>query len=679
MAYSRPSATAADFRTKSPTIGALTTGDLDIYLDEQGEYVPPVAGSIDFHLSGGYVLPAGAAANFTTSDIPLPAKKSLRSGVVGAWVSPAAEQCTKVSPIPASRVSRRGNAAPWAAVSPLSTVGGSNWLVAAKVDSRADLPFGVFGDMLNVDRGSDWRSTKFTDDRTGGAWAVFGDMLNEDRGSKWRGAKPADILRGGEWGGFLLPSRRIVPYIRPLPASANFTVVGGGVNAFLAASDDYVPPAGGSVDFHLSGESYTPQIVEYPALADVAPGAANFIYAPVFEPLLDTNGNQIYDKRTRDSTRANPWGVARVVDRDAAHPWLKYTRPLNPGWGIVDPIVNPPIPGESVIIPVRRVYIVLNEFQLIRVDGTVPITASNLTVSYDCDSWLPQFSANIPESARDAIMPDPSPVEIAAVINGTQFRFFVERISRNRQFGQASVNISGRGIACELDAPYAALTQHTNAISATAQQIIDGALVNTGYDQEWNITDWLVPANTFSLFGAPAAVAGAVAEASGSVLAAAWDARTLRMVPRYPTKPWEWGAATPDYAIPAAVTQNESLEWVEKPDYNLVYVSGVQNGVLGQVKKTGTAGDYPAPMVTNSLITHADAARQKGISILSDTGAKTMMQISMPVLAETGIIDLCKLVEFDDGVTQRRGLVRANSISVNWPTVRQTLTIEALA
>ena len=82
-------------------------------------------------------------------------------------------------------------------------------------------------------------------------------------------------------------------------------------------------------------------------------------------------------------------------------------------------------------------------------------------------------------------------------------------------------------------------------------------------------------------------------------------------------------------------------------------------------------------MVTHPLITHNDAARQRGISILSDTGRKAMMQITMPVLESSGIIDVCRLIEFSDGTNTRRGLVRANSVNVQWPTVRQTLTVEA--
>lgn len=179
------------------------------------------------------------------------------------------------------------------------------------------------------------------------------------------------------------------------------------------------------------------------------------------------------------------------------------------------PPVKPPI-----IIPVQRVYIVLNEVLLVRVVGAVPIPATQMSVNFDCDSWLPSFSANIPASSLDAVMPDPTPVEVEISINGVAFRFFVERITRNRAFAQNTVSIGGRGIASELDAPYAAASQHTNTQAMTAQQIINDALAYTDYTQSWNITDWLIPANTFSLYGTPAQVAGNVADAAGAVLQA---------------------------------------------------------------------------------------------------------------------------------------------------------------
>lgn len=589
----------------------------------------------------------GAAAVGITAEgygtVFAPVRGNVRSGLKNSWAKAAGQSAWVVAPQPATQPKATARVAKWVSPYRLNAEDSSGWVPSIKRDTSRRSSFGAFGPLLHKNSGFVWKLSRATDTGRGARWGVYGEMLNDEHRSRWVASIPKDARKTAVWMSHIIVSRKPISYARPPGLVSNFVV----------------------------GESvYMP-----------APGAAaNFYYTPAYETLLDGLGNQVVDISTRDTHDVIPWGRSAKRDKDTTHPWTKYSRPLNPGWGIVVPAgPTTPVDGETVTIPIQRVYIVINEIQLLRVSNMTPIQAINLNIGFDCDSWLPTFSATIPESARDAVMPDPSPVEIEASINGTQFRFFVERITRSRQFAQRSVTISGRGIACELDAPYATQAQHTNAIDMTAQQIITAALGFSGYTQTWNITDWLVPANTYSLYGTAAQVAGDVAEASGSVLAADWSLRDLRMMPRYPVKPWEWGAATPDFIIPGDVTQTESLEWIEKPSYNLVYVSGVQNGVLGQVKITGTAGDLPAPMLTHSLITHADAARQRGISILSDTGRKAMLQISMPVLESTGVIDVCKLIQFNDGVTARRGIVRANNISVNWPTVRQVLTVEAAA
>lgn len=604
---------------------------------------------------------------------------SIRSQVTNRWAKAVEKTRPLASPQPATLRSDQHKDAPWNTAVDLDTIDVSGWVPALRKDTERKAKYGAYGDMLNEDRSSKWVSQKAMDDRRAGLWSIFGEMLNEDRYGKWIGSKPADAKKFNAWRGYLIPSYRLIPWERPLANAVNFSVVGGSPMSMQLPGTLAVMRLPIAVEF--GPDTYVAHYLGDPLRQYVPPTRANFIVGKDkrYELALDGTGQPIEEGSGRDPYHKGVWGVPVARDKEAEHPWLKYSRPLNPGWGIFVPGTVTPIPGESIIVPVQRVYIVINEIQFLRVSTMTPISASNISISFDCDSWLPTFSATIPESARDAVMPDPSPVEVEALINGTQFRFFVEKIARSRQFGQRTINIGGRGIACELDAPYAVASQHTNGSTMTAQQLITDALGYSTYTQTWNITDWSVPANTFSMYGTPAQVAGAVAEASGSVLQADWELRDLRMLPRYPVKPWDWVTATPDYVIPGAVAQTESVEWIEKPTYNVVYVSGEQVGVLGQVKRTGTAGDLPAPMYTHPLITHNDAARQKGIAILGDTGRKAMMQISMPVLPATGVIDVCKLIEFNDGSTTRRGIVRANQISVNWPTVRQTLTVEAAA
>jgi hypothetical protein len=81
-------------------------------------------------------------------------------------------------------------------------------------------------------------------------------------------------------------------------------------------------------------------------------------------------------------------------------------------------------------------------------------------------------------------------------------------------------------------------------------------------------------------------------------------------------------------------------------------------------------------MVTDDLITHADAARQRGTAILADTGRQARISLSMPVLDETGIILPGQLVRYVDGATTRLGLARSVNVSASLPKVRQTVEIE---
>jgi len=97
---------------------------------------------------------------------------------------------------------------------------------------------------------------------------------------------------------------------------------------------------------------------------------------------------------------------------------------------------------------------------------------------------------------------------------------------------------------------------------------------------------------------------------------------------------------------------------------------------MGQATRSGTAGDSVADMVTHPLITHSDAVMQRGLSILSDTGAQANVSLSLQVRPETGVIHPGSLVQYEEGAETFLGLVR--SVAVNWqrPVLRQSITLE---
>ena len=347
--------------------------------------------------------------------------------------------------------------------------------------------------------------------------------------------------------------------------------------------------------------------------------------------------------------------------------------------------IDPPPDGEPVVVPVRRVYLVINNVTLHRLPDGLPVPVFNLSLSLDAASWTWGFDALLPAAAENLVAPGSNggPVELLASVNGTAFRVLAESISRERIFGDASIRISGRGRNAVLAAPYAPVMTFSNTEGRTARQLMDDVLtvngIPLGWAVDWGLTDWNVPAGAFAQQGSWIDALTAIAGAAGGYLIPHPSAQSIRVRHRYPVAPWEWSTVTPDFVLPVDAVARESLRWLEKPAYNRVFVSGQDVGVLGQVTRAGTAGDVLAPMVVDPLITEAAAARQRGIAVLADTGQQIEVSLRLPVLAETGIIEPGAFVEYQDGSVTRLGLVRSTQVEAGLPEVWQTLGVQAYA
>lgn len=345
-----------------------------------------------------------------------------------------------------------------------------------------------------------------------------------------------------------------------------------------------------------------------------------------------------------------------------------------------------PQPGETIIVPVRRVYIVINDTSLRRVDGNIDLKASRISLSLDIDTWAWGLTATLPLSS----MPDLEqsapgvPVEVEATINGTAIRALVESVSRQRTFTDTSLSISGRGKTSLLAGGYAGIVSLINDQARTAQQLCGDLLLDNGvpmpWTVDWQLTDWLVPVGAFVHQGDRISGLVSIAEAAGGFLRPHNSLAAVSILPRYATAPWNWASVTPEFVLPSDVTSRESMEWIERPTFNRVFVSGEDQGVLGQVTRTSTAGDLLAPMVTHPLITHADAARQRGIAELAKGGRIVKLGLRLPVLEETGVLLPGHMVQYDDAGTERIGHVKSVQVDVSGGAdVWQAIELEAMA
>ena len=344
----------------------------------------------------------------------------------------------------------------------------------------------------------------------------------------------------------------------------------------------------------------------------------------------------------------------------------------------------PPEPPEGqVVVPVRSFYLVLNDVYLKRVAGSVLLKATTMSLNIDVDSWTWSFSASLPMSELDAVEPVAGvPVEVEAQINSSVYRFLVEKISTERTFGRSGLRISGRGKSALLASPYAPVLSFANAADRTAQQLMADVLTDNGvplgWDIDWNLEDWLVPAGVFGAQGSYMDALTAISGAAGAYIQPHPTAQELSVLLRYPALPWAWGAVSPDFVLPSAVTTREGIEFTDKPRYNRVFVSGQQQGRLVRVTRAGSDGGLLAPMVTDPLITAVEAGRQRGAAVLADTGRQAIVGLSLPVLSETGVIAPGKFVRYEDPSGNRTGIVRATSVEVSQggANVRQSLTVE---
>jgi hypothetical protein len=339
------------------------------------------------------------------------------------------------------------------------------------------------------------------------------------------------------------------------------------------------------------------------------------------------------------------------------------------------------LPPALVVVPVRSWYVAQNSVTLHRVPSGAEFEATRFSLRLDADSWTFGWSASLHRSARPH-MTRSTPaerVEVECAVNGVLYRLTVGDIRRDRAFPEDRVSVSGLGRAAELadvDLSFG------NTAPRTAQQLMADVLTvngaSLGWTLDWQITDWLVPPAAWLFQGSYIAALRDIAGAVGAYIQPHPTDKVLRVLPRYAQAPWDWATLlTPDIELPADVVSVEGREEVIKPAYNRVFVGGVSKGVFGPVTRAGTAGDMVAPPVTHALITAAEAHRQAGLGVLSDTGFQEHFSLRTMVLPETGIVLPGKVLRYVDEDGPHLGIVRSTQVQMDrWPEMHQTLGVE---
>lgn len=313
-----------------------------------------------------------------------------------------------------------------------------------------------------------------------------------------------------------------------------------------------------------------------------------------------------------------------------------------------------------------------NSVSLVRSDDGREIKMLGFSVGIDSNSYTWSFSATVPLSELSKVDTAREPrIGVDFTCNGNLWRFILDSCDDSVSFGESSLTIKGKSRAMLLAHPYARQRGFKFDTAMSARQIAESELnrngVASGFTLDWQlagVNGWNVPANTYSYTGkTPINSLQWIAEAAGGFINADMSADILHVLAHYPTPSWEWAAQTPSIELPMSLITSRSRGRTNKPAYNGVTIYGENdNGIGALIKRTGTSGGYQPPMVTSDLMTDTAAAISRGKMILSDTGDIGNIGISMPLVADIGVLKPSTLIGVNDGESWV-GMVRGTTIT----------------
>lgn len=565
----------------------------------------------------------------------------------------------------------KGVSSGWVEALPVPFEGGDWWQVAIPISSELESLWDL-GKPLTRESGSSFSSALPVSTRSSVPW---GDSLplGLSLSNPFQDGLHRFLSEFVPWGnGVLIPAAygEFEPIIRPADPEAPLNPVGApnplnfqcslelGDKRYVTVvnrvySSRYDPPPQSAVSFNFSGE---------------------------------TLGDDVYDF-------SSPF-VEELVSIEVAE---SYIDPLNVPLRFSD---NPcGLSDKERGVPLRSVYIVLNEMRMIRADTGQEIEVFTANLRIDKASWCWSLSAGV--SRDDLSLVEPSeagPVEVEFTLNGFLWKFVVESYSEDRQFGSQTVTINGRSRSAYLDAPYVNPLSGVVTADLYARQIVEDQVTKYGFSVDWKINDgnpdaypngWLVKANSFSFQSlSPMAIINKVVEAVGGYINTDPSSDILHVLPGYPTASWHWNdvGASFDLSLKKSIVTRQSLKWTSSQTFDAIWVSAEVYGQCNYVFKSWVS---PAAAVVKDTVTHpllgdAFACRERGKVELSSGGLSASMTLDLPLSKGlAGLVLPGAFLEVDPvgipGDELWRGLVRSTAIvATRSPafSVVQTLELE---
>lgn len=309
--------------------------------------------------------------------------------------------------------------------------------------------------------------------------------------------------------------------------------------------------------------------------------------------------------------------VCDAIQEASALPYGRYV-PTDPPVEPVDP--TPPETGITISVPIKGLYKVINQYSAKLNDGS-DVEFQSLSLKCDADSYAWSFTGTLAANQdRSVITPatDGQPIELVLTLNSYQWTLLIEGISTTRSFGSKSVSVSGRGITALLSDPYYSKTSIVQSSLQTNQQIAE-SLLPFDWTLDWALPTWNVPTGTYSHADITPVVALARHVSNcGGMLVPDRTTQKFYAKKRYPVAPWDFGTVNADIIIPDSAIISLVEEPIGQFGYDGVYVHGTtSDGVVGLVRRAGTAGTRLVATQSNAMMVDATALHTLGQRVLA--------------------------------------------------------------
>ncbi|WP_104499021.1 hypothetical protein [Acinetobacter indicus] len=329
-------------------------------------------------------------------------------------------------------------------------------------------------------------------------------------------------------------------------------------------------------------------------------------------------------------------------------------------------------------LPNQNWWYVVNTLQVTRLDTGQEIIVRDGSYNSSRGSWCWSYSLTVPASEM-AKLESTGPVILKILVNGNEHHMLYEEHTRTRRFAEEFYTLTGRSQTALLSSDYAPLRSFLQENESTSVQLVQAELdrVSSSTVLNWQLIDalgWIVETESLSYTNlAPIDAIKMVAEAGGGFVYSEQGSNTLSIKPLYKKAFWDT-LTVDDYdrLLPESLVLQHSESFEDLHDYNAITLTNPRNGNIGQIKRTGTAGDVLLEPVSNPMFNPVSMG-SFGKSKLARAGRVEQHSFTAPIHTDFNECQPGEILAFN---AEFWGIVDSVNVAFSHAEVTQTVKVE---